>query len=160
MSHLDVSLNDSAVVYIFNCTKFALQYMFTVLENSSRQELFLVLLYIHKSFRPDKFRLLTGHLVNFSQSKIFPAEQRLFGFVSPDDTYQLGRYLKQSFLTVLNFKKLGLFLHLLATSLLQRILLTQGSNLGLLHGKQIPYHVSYCVALFNPPEFPSSNLCL
>ena len=66
MSHLDVSLNDSAVVYVFNCTKYALQYMFIVLENSSRQELFLVLFYIHKSFRPEKFRLLTGHLVNFS----------------------------------------------------------------------------------------------
>ena len=43
MSHLDVSLTDSAVVYIFKWTKSAIQCMFIVLENSSRQELFLVL---------------------------------------------------------------------------------------------------------------------
>ena len=98
---MDVTLrcvsNDSAVVYIFNCTKYAIQCMFIVLENSSRQELFLVLLCTHKCFYPDKFRLPTGHPVNFSQSQIIPAEECQFDFVSLDDTCLVRQMLKAEF---------------------------------------------------------------
>ena len=95
MSHLDVSLM-TVLQFTYSI---ALSMLFNVCSLCWKilQELFLVLLCKHKCFYPDKFRLPIGHLVNFSQSQIIPAEQCQFGFVSLDDTCLVRQMLKAEF---------------------------------------------------------------
>jgi hypothetical protein len=56
---------DITIIHLFRCAKYASPYSFTILENSLGKSYFW-LFCIHTSFHPDKSRLLTNNLANFS----------------------------------------------------------------------------------------------